>query len=116
MGEQDEAPNVASQLKRPSAVTSRFNHPLDRQALRTTLAAAAYHARRVARIMRLSDIEREDVEQDILLVVLERRRFFDPGRGAWSSFADRIARQAAQAVADQISAERRRYGAGRPLL
>lgn len=74
------------------------------------MAAAAYHARKVARTMRLSDVDREDVEQDILLVLLERRRFFDPARGAWSSFADRVARQAAQGVADEIGAERRIRG------
>jgi DNA-directed RNA polymerase specialized sigma24 family protein len=79
----------------------------DPRMLRVMMAAAAYHARKVARTMRLSDVDREDVEQDILLVLLERRRFFDPARGAWSSFADRIARQAAQGVADEIGAKRR---------
>lgn len=79
----------------------------DPRILRVMMAAAAYHARKVARTMRLSDVDREDVEQDILLVLLERRRFFDPARGAWSSFADRVARQAAQGVADEIGAERR---------
>jgi DNA-directed RNA polymerase specialized sigma24 family protein len=78
--------------------------------LRVMMAAAAYHARKVARTMRLSDVDREDVEQDILLVLLERRRFFDPARGAWSSFADRVARQAAQGIADEIGTERRMRG------
>jgi DNA-directed RNA polymerase specialized sigma24 family protein len=82
----------------------------DPRMLRVMMAAAAYHARKVARTMRLSDADREDVEQDILLVLLERRRFFDPARGAWSSFADRVARQAAQVVADEIGAERRVRG------
>lgn len=82
----------------------------DPRMLRVMMAAAAYHARRVARTMRISDVDREDVEQDILLVLLERRRFFDPGRGAWSSFAERVARQAAQGVADEIGAERRIRG------
>lgn len=82
----------------------------DQSSLRTMMGAAAYHARRVARTMRLSDADRENVEQDILLVLLERRRFFDPARGAWSSFADRIARQAAQGVADEIGAEFRMWG------
>lgn len=82
----------------------------DDRALRVMMAAAAYHARKVARTMRLSDVDREDVEQEILLVLLERRRFFDPARGAWSSFADRVARQAAQGVADGIGTERRVRG------
>lgn len=82
----------------------------DARMLRVMMAAAAYHARKVARTMRLSDVSREDVEQDILLVLLERRRFFDPARGAWSSFTDRVARQAAQGVADAIGDEYRMWG------
>lgn len=84
--------------------------PLDGRALRIMLGTAAYHASRVARTMRLSEADREDVEQEILLVLLERRRFFDPTRGAWSSFADRVGRQAAQGVADEIGADRRVRG------
>jgi hypothetical protein len=80
---------------------------IDERQLRVMMAAAAYHARRVARTMRLGEAEREDAEQDIVLALLERRRFFDPSRGAWSSFADRVARQAAQGVADEIGADRR---------
>ena len=57
--------------------------------------------------MRLVDEQREDVEQDIVLALLERRRFFDPSRGAWSSFAERVARQVAQGLADEIGADRR---------
>lgn len=83
---------------------------IDARMLRIMMASAAYHARKVARTMRLSKVDREDVEQEILLVLLERRRFFDAARGAWSSFADRVARQAAQGVADQIGAERRIHG------
>ncbi|MGB3272231.1 MAG: sigma-70 family RNA polymerase sigma factor, partial [Xanthobacteraceae bacterium] len=65
---------------------------IDARMLRIMMASAAYHARKVARTMRLSKVDREDVEQEILLVLLERRRFFDAARGAWSSFADRVAR------------------------
>jgi DNA-directed RNA polymerase specialized sigma24 family protein len=80
---------------------------LDQRELRTLMGAAAYQARRVARTLKLSQSEREDAEQDILLALLERRRFFDPARGLWSPFADRIARQAAQSVADALAATRR---------
>ena len=80
---------------------------IDERQLRVMMAAAAYHSRRVARTMRLGEAEREDAEQDIVVALLERRRFFDPSRGAWSSFADRVARQAAQGVADEIGADRR---------
>lgn len=81
---------------------------LDEGALRTLLAQAAYQARRVARTMRLSASEREDVEQNIRLALLERRRYFDPSRGPWIAFAHRVARQAAQSAADEIGADRRR--------
>lgn len=81
---------------------------LDEDALRTLLAQAAYQARRVARTMRLSASEREDVEQNIRLALLERRRYFEPSRGPWIAFAHRVARQAAQSAADEIGAERRR--------
>lgn len=97
-------------LEAAKATPTEETRVADPRTLRVMMAAAAYHARKVARTMRLSDIDREDVEQDILLVLLERRRFFDPARGAWSSFADRIARQAAQGVADEIGAERRIRG------
>lgn len=84
------------------------SHSLDDRELRVALATAAYHARRIARTMRLSGTDQEDVEQDIILTLLDRRRFFDSSRGAWSAFADRVARQATQALADAIAAERRR--------
>lgn len=71
------------------------------------MAAAAYQARRVARTLKLSPADREDAEQEILLVLLERRRFFDPARGPWTPFAHRIARQAAQSVADALVAARK---------
>lgn len=81
--------------------------PLDRRALHIMMGAAAYHASRIARTMALSETDREDAEQDILLALIERRRFFDPARGAWSAFADRVARQMAQVIADRIGHERR---------
>src|SRR4029079_18089406 len=48
-------------------------------------------------------------EHQITLTLLERRRFFDPMRGPWAPFAHRIARQAAQSVADNFVAARRLY-------
>lgn len=80
---------------------------LDPPTLRIMLAAAAYQARRVARTLKLSETEREDAEHEILLTLLERRRFFDPQRGPWTYFAHRIARQAAQSVADNAALARR---------
>ena len=101
----------------PMPDRSAADRPFDRHDLRTMMGAAAYHARRVARSMMLGEIDREDVEQDILLALIERRRFFDPARGAWSAFADRVARQAAQVIADRIGTERRfRERASDPVL
>jgi hypothetical protein len=88
-------------------VVEQPDSAINERQLRVMMAAAAYHARRAARTMRLSETEREDAEQDIVVALLERRRFFDPSPGAWSSFADRVARQAAQGVADEIGADRR---------
>src|SRR5436190_10627086 len=90
-------------------IRPRPQRPLDQRELRTLMGAAAYHSRRVARTIGLGDAEREDVEQDILLALLERRRFFDPARGAWTSFADRVSRQAAQGLADEIVTYRRSH-------
>lgn len=88
-------------------VVQQEDRALDGRQLRVMMAAAAYHARKVARTMRIVDVDREDVEQDILIALMERRRFFEPSRGAWSSFAERVARQVAQGLADQIGADRR---------
>jgi DNA-directed RNA polymerase specialized sigma24 family protein len=60
--------------------------------------------------MRLDAADREDVEQEIRLALLERHGYFDATRGAWSAFADRVARQAAQGIADGIGSERRVRG------
>jgi len=82
-------------------------YAVDDAMLQAMRAAAIYQSRRVARTLKLSAEEREDVEQDILLVLLERRRFFDPARGPWVPFAHQIARQAAQSVADRLVAARK---------
>src|SRR5262245_46587991 len=92
-------PALAAQESEPT--------PLDPGTLRVLMAAAAYQARRVARTLKLSDVDREEAEHQIVLTLLERRRFFDPARGPWTPFAHRIARQAAQSVADNFAADRR---------
>lgn len=81
---------------------------LDERSLEIMIAAARYQTGRLARSLRLSQAQREDAEQEILLILLERRRYFDAARGPWTAFAHRIARQAAQVIADQICLERRR--------
>lgn len=81
---------------------------LDERSLKVMIAAARYQTGRLARSLRLSAAQREDAEQEILLILLERRRYFDAARGPWTAFAHRLARQAAQVIADQICLERRR--------
>src|SRR5207248_1803009 len=80
---------------------------LDGDMLRAMLGAAAYRARRVAKTLKLSPTECEDAEHEILLTLLERRRFFDPSRSQWAAFAFHVARQAAQFVADDLAQARR---------
>jgi hypothetical protein len=72
--------------------------------LEVMMATAAAHSRRLARTLKLSQTEREDAEQDILLMLLERWHYFDDGRGSNIGFAIRIARQAAQLIADRTAA------------
>jgi DNA-directed RNA polymerase specialized sigma24 family protein len=67
------------------------------------MATAAAYARKLARSLKLSLAEREDAEQDILLMLLERWHYFDGSRGSNIGFAIRIARQATQVIADRIS-------------
>ncbi len=81
---------------------------IDQRSLKIMIAAARYQTARLARSLRLSPAQREDAEQEILLILLERRRYFDATRGPWTAFAHRIARQAVQVIADQICLERRR--------
>jgi DNA-directed RNA polymerase specialized sigma24 family protein len=90
-----------------TAAIARAEDNIDDGMLQAMRAAAVFQARRIGRTLKLSAEEREDVEQEILLVLLERRRFFDPERGPWVPFAHKIARQAAQSVADSLAAARR---------
>lgn len=81
--------------------------PFEARALRVMLSAAKYHAGRIARTLNLDDVAREDAEQEILLIILDRRHYYDAARGAWTTFVNRVARQAAQSVADDIVSCRR---------
>lgn len=94
----------------PSSAASGHPPPLAGSDLAVLRSAAAYQARRIARTMRVPTHAIEDIEQDILLAVLKRRRYFDPGRGPWVPFVHRVSVQAAQQVADEIAAERRLSG------
>lgn len=75
--------------------------------VRIMRAAAVFQARSVARTLKLSHADQADAEHEILLVLLERRHYFDPARGPWPAFARLVARQAAQGLADTLMAARR---------
>ena len=98
-------------MSEPACIDHDAEPPdLDAPMLRVMMAAAAYQARRIARTLRLSATDRQDAEQQVLLALLERRRFFDVARGPWTPFVHRVARQAAQGIADGYAEDRRRSG------
>ena len=99
-------------MSEPARINYETEPPdLDGPMLRVIMAAAAYQARRIARTLRLSADDRQDAEQQVLLALLERRRFFDVARGPWTPFVHRVARQAAQGIADGYADDRRRFNA-----
>ncbi|MEO3475494.1 sigma factor [Roseomonas sp. CAU 1739] len=80
--------------------------------LRGALATATIQAARAARRQHLHRADRDDLRQDILVALLERREQFDPARGAWSTFAGVVARTV---VADQMRARQRQRVTCLPL-
>ena len=72
--------------------------------LRVALLTAANQAAQGARRLHLHRADRDDLRQDILLALLERRGQFNPSRGAWGTFAGVVARTV---VSDRIRARRR---------
>lgn len=79
---------------------------LDARDLAVIRATASAHARKLARSLRLSREERDDVEQDILVTLIDRWHYFDGARGSNIAFAIRIARQALHVLAGRIVADR----------
>lgn len=70
------------------------------------MSTAAAYSRKLSRSLKLSRTEEEDAEQDILVVLLERWRYFDGSRGSNIGFAIRIARQATHVIAGRVVADR----------
>jgi DNA-directed RNA polymerase specialized sigma24 family protein len=66
----------------------------DERQVRVALAAARCHAARFARQRRLAREDREDLTQDILLVILEAGHRFDVTRASWTTFVAVLARRA----------------------
>ena len=66
----------------------------DQCQVRGALAAARCHAARFARQRRLAREDREDLIQDILLVLVEASPRFDATRASWATFVTVLARRA----------------------
>ncbi len=77
--------------------------------LHVMMLASNFQARRIVRKLRLDQSHVEDIEQEILLILIERRRYFDPRRGPWTAFVLMVARQSAQQIADRLAAEGRLF-------
>lgn len=75
----------------------------DDTTLRTALFTAGHAARKGAHRLSLSPADRDDLRQDILVVLIQRSRHFDPSRSAWPTFAALLARHV---VADRARLER----------
>lgn len=75
----------------------------EREHLASAMAIAGRYARSGARRMSLPRADRDDLEQDILLTLLERGGRFDPTRGSWDAFVTLVSRRA---VIDRMRAER----------
>jgi DNA-directed RNA polymerase specialized sigma24 family protein len=82
----------------------------DPNRLTAGLAIARRHAERGARRLSLPRADRDDLSQDILVVLLERSARFDPDRANWEAFATVVARHA---VSDCVRARR---GGARPVF
>src|SRR6478735_7249376 len=82
---------------------------LDGQMLRAMQAAATFHARRAVRILKLAAPDQADLAQEILVVLIERRRSYEPSKGPWPAFARLIASHAAHDLIEQrINARRQK--------
>ncbi len=79
---------------------------ISRRDLEVIMSTAASYSRKLSRSLKLSRTEEEDVEQDILVVLLERWHYFDGALGSNIGFAIRVARQAIHAIAQRIVADR----------
>ena len=66
----------------------------DESQVRVALAAARFHAARFARQRRLARADREDLTQDILLVILEAGQRYDAARASWATFVAVLAQRA----------------------
>ncbi|MGK7864907.1 hypothetical protein [Falsiroseomonas sp. E2-1-a4] len=82
----------------------------DPNRLAAGLAIARRYAQRGARRLNLPHTDRDDLSQNILVVLLERSARFDPDRANWDAFATVLAQHA---VTDCVRARR---GGARPVF
>lgn len=77
----------------------------------TTMRTVRCLAKRLARKpgFRATALDEADIRQELLLHIWLRRDAYDPARGAWSTFVDRICRNKAARLIEHHSAQRRDY-------
>ena len=82
--------------------------------LHAAVVAANADSWRVAKKASLSCDERQDVEQEILLALLEREQRFDPARGMPSTFTGVVSMHRAAELTEAIVRDRKRLMFGSP--
>ena len=89
-----------------TAVTTASNKPptIDDYALRTV----RYHARKLVRTRAFEKHEREDLEQDLTLHLLERLDKFSPERAQWETFVEHVISHKALDLLRQRQREQRK--------
>lgn len=92
---------------RSTALACDAEPQLDPAMVKVMVSAATYQSNRLTRSMRLQGAERDDVRQEVLLVLVERHRYFDAARGPWTPFVHRVANQAVQQIADRMMRDHR---------
>ena len=78
----------------------------DTKTLEVALAAARQEAARGVRRLGLTRADREDLQQDILIVLIERCRHFNPERATWAAYVGLVARHV---IADRARALRETF-------
>lgn len=75
---------------------------IDHQYVQSMKVAATVRAGCLARSLGLSQAEREDVQQEILLEMLERAPHFDPEKGSANTFTGMVSEHRAAEIAKEI--------------
>lgn len=76
------------------------------QSFSATCRLAAVHAATIARLYQLPSDSRQDLEQEALLELWRKRPAYDPRRGSWRTFSERV-------VANRMTSLVRRLGSGK---